>query len=152
MTRRTQGIAAWLVTWEWAGDHAKVDEPVVAVLNYRLGSARVRDFVERLYVALKYDVEEKIALGKQPTSNSYPAQFMTAGGVDWEGQIQCGHNPYLFARLVDNLRVERCENRRERVRWNERPVPEHLRQLNELRFDRISASTDPVNPRTSGES
>ena len=52
---------AWLVTWEWAGDHAKRADKVAAILNPRLGGDRVRELVEFLYMLDNSSLSEKLA-------------------------------------------------------------------------------------------
>jgi hypothetical protein len=103
----SQGRRAWLVRWEWAGNHASVEQPVAAILSPRLGGERVRLAVEMLYASLSYTPYEMLAVARQYGSfNPYPAKFATTsvqvGGrtahVRWAGEIICGHNPWLAAR------------------------------------------------------
>jgi hypothetical protein len=44
--------------------------------------------------------------------------------MPWGGEIICGHNPYLRARLVDDLTIERNDDGKEEVNWKERPKPD----------------------------
>lgn len=48
-------------------------------------------------------------------------------GVPFSGHIICGHNPYLFARLVDNLVYDgdEFEDNERLVTWDDRVVPEN---------------------------
>ncbi len=121
--RKERGISAWLVTWEHAGDHAKPRQRVAAVLNPRLSGQRVRELVELLYANELYDPSERIAFIKDRGRNPYPAQFGSLGGVPWTGEIVCGHNPWLEARIVDNLRAVKDGEGAEQFDWNERPKP-----------------------------
>jgi hypothetical protein len=57
-------MKAWLITWEWAGEHAKVDEPIAAILNPRYSPQRVRDIVELLYVNGMYSLGERASYAK----------------------------------------------------------------------------------------
>jgi hypothetical protein len=57
-------------------------------------------------------------------SNSYPAQFGALDGVPRQGEIICGHNPYLRARLVDDFSVEIEAEGNEKPTWKERPRPD----------------------------
>ncbi len=118
--------SAWLVTWEWMSEHARVEteKRIVAVLNYRWSGKRVLDFVENLYVAIKYSAWEKVdcAGGKTPRTR-HPAQFMTIQGVPWDGEIHCGDHPWLKARRVKNLRVTIHDDGREETLWDEIPIP-----------------------------
>jgi hypothetical protein len=51
MTLRTRGRTAWLVTWEWDGDHAGVADRcvVAAVLPWRFGPEKVALVTEPLF-------------------------------------------------------------------------------------------------------
>lgn len=133
-TGKRRGISAWLVTWEHSGDHAKPPTTVAAVLNPRLSGRRITEIVELLYANASYDPSERIAIAGRRASNPYPARFGTLYGTPWEGEITCGHNPWLEARLVDNLRAEKNSSGEERFAWDERPKPsnpvlESLRRL-----------------------
>ncbi len=44
-----RGVRAWLVTWEWSGEHAKRDEEVAAVFDPPMSAERIRGYVELLY-------------------------------------------------------------------------------------------------------
>ena len=127
--RSRKGIKAWLVTWEWVGDHAKPERKVAAILNPHWSPDRVREHVELIYVNSYYSISERIAYAKNRSFNPYPALFVRIDGIQWQGQITCGHNPLLFARLVDNLTATGEPDDEERVVWTERPKPD---------FDKIS--------------
>ena len=100
----------------------KPQHAVAAVLNYRRSSETVRQIVEILYVNAQYSLAERIAwAGKK--FNPYPAEFSELERRVWEGEITCGLNPWLWARLVDDLHVEIDEDGRERLLWTERPRP-----------------------------
>lgn len=51
-TKGERGIRAWLITWEWFGDHAEPDRKVVAVLNPRWSGNRVKEHVEILHASM----------------------------------------------------------------------------------------------------
>jgi hypothetical protein len=51
------------------------------------------------------------------------AQTGTLHGIPWTGQFTCGHNPCLFARLVDNLQFAQGPEGRSPAKWDERPAP-----------------------------
>jgi hypothetical protein len=120
--KKDRGRAAWLVTRHWVADHPKWE--VVAIFSPRLGGVRVREFVELIYVTGGYfALSEQLSMmwprhGRTP----YPAKFgQTKEGDPWEGEILCGHDPYLRARLVDDLTVERDADGKETTNWKERP-------------------------------
>jgi hypothetical protein len=115
---------AWLVTWEWEGAHAKPERRIAAILNPRWSPDRVRKYVELIYVNSCYSHSERIAYAKNRSFNQYPAEFVSVNGVPWEGEIICGHNPWLFARLVDNLAATGEPDDEEGVVWTERCKPD----------------------------
>ena len=116
---------AWLVTWEWTGDHARVkkEKEIVAVLNYRWRGQKVRSLVEQLYLSFEQSVWEMITVAHNRRGNTYPAEFETIEGVHWRESIRCGHNPSLYARLVHNLRVVISDDGSLETTWEERPSP-----------------------------
>lgn len=116
-------MKAWLVTWEWSGDHAKRGDKVAAIFSSRLSPERVREYVEFIYLS-EYTLSERMAYPKHKDQNPYPAKFGSLDGLPWEAEIYCGHNPWLFARRVDNLVVERDEHGKESATWTERPKPD----------------------------
>lgn len=130
------GISAWLVTWEWAGDHAKSERKIAAVLNPHWFPDRVREYVEFIYVNSSYAISERIAYAKNRSFNPYPAQFMRlAGGIPYEGEIICGDNPWLFARRVDHLAATGEPDCEEAVVWTERPRPDFDKMFRALGID-----------------
>lgn len=122
--KRRPGIKAWLVTWEWCSEHAKRDDKVAAIFNPRLGAERIREYVQFMYASESYTLSERMDWALDKTKNPYPAQFGTLDGVSWQGQIICGHNPWLEARLVDDLSVEVEPEGKEKPTWKERPKPD----------------------------
>ena len=122
-------MTGWLLTWEWIGDHAKKDKPFITVLNYRRSSEYVRKFVEQLYAIYYYSDQEILALARNKENNPYPAEFNAIKGVTWAEQITCGHNPFIFARLVDDLKFETDQEGNEVLKWDERPPPKLPNEL-----------------------
>ena len=119
--RRLRKASAWLVTRHWIADHAKWE--VAAILSARLGGLRVRPYVEFLHLTRDFTLSEQASMrwshhGQTP----YSARFgQNKNGNPWEGEIICGNDPYLKARIVDDLMVERDLDGRETVTWKERP-------------------------------
>jgi len=73
-----RGYTAWLVRWDWVGDHAKPEEPIIAILSPRTSGKEVLKFVERYYAAVSYTSAEKLALVRGTWPNPYPAKFGTS--------------------------------------------------------------------------
>ena len=117
-------MAPWLVTWEASDPSLLPERRVAAVLRGQYSGRTVRETVERLYASLVYTADELVKYGLRPADNPHPAKFTRVRGVPWEGEITCGHNPYLRARLVDRLRSVSREDGRTAVVWDERPPPD----------------------------
>jgi hypothetical protein len=122
--RKQRGRVAWLVTRHWIADHPKWE--VAAIFSPRLGGLRVREYVELVYVTSGYfTLSEQLAIiwpryGRTP----YAARLgQTANGDPWVGEVLCGDDPFLRARIVEGLKVERSEDGAEKVVWKERPRP-----------------------------
>ena len=117
--RQQKGLKAWLVTWEWCGDHAKPAERVAEILSPRLHPERVREIVELRYNR-ESSLSEKVAWRLRKKKQPYPAEFASVEGVRWHGQIICGHNPSLLARLVDNLVINVTAEGSQNATWTDR--------------------------------
>jgi len=107
---KPKGIKAWLVTRHWVSDHATREDQVIAIFSSHLGGVRVREFVELIYVTSGYfKWSDQVSMqwprhGRTP----YGAKFgQTTDGYPWQGEILCGDDPFLRARLVDDLTVEK---------------------------------------------
>ena len=121
--RKPRGITAWLVTWEHMGDHAVPPCRIVAILSYRWSAERVREIVELLYANSYFSPAERIAYAKNKSFNPYPVEFERVHGIRFLGRMTCGHNPFLYARLVENLIADKdCDETQ--VTWDERPGPD----------------------------
>jgi hypothetical protein len=120
---KKKGVKAWLVTWDYLGDHAKPNNIIAAILNPRWSAEKVREYVELLYANSEYTIAERIDYARDPKQNPFPAQFSCVNGGRWLRQITCGHNPWLFARKVENLHTENDNENKESVTWDELPIP-----------------------------
>ena len=128
-----RNMKAWLVTWEWLGDHAAVEQPIVSILSPRLSDKTVRKHVEQLYADLSCSFGERLLYLRKPGENPHPAEFdrkwiivdkSGRKGPMLTGRIHCGHNPHLHARKVADIKVQRDEDGNERLCWTEIPIPE----------------------------
>lgn len=107
--------SAWLVTW--VGTTGVPDDHVVAILNCRNSGGSIRNFVEQLFVTLQADTEMKLAYAKKPKDTPYRASMTPFQ------RITCGHNPWLYARLVTDLKAYG-----EKLTWTEPRSESELRQ------------------------
>ena len=105
-------MKAWLIRWSWGGDHAAVENPVVAVLSARTSAKDVQWYVERRYIEATASPDEKLSYARynQPQEPPYPARLE-------RGRIHCGHNPWLEASVVDDLRVEADAEGKDVLKW-----------------------------------
>jgi len=120
--KHKQGFSAWLVTREGSEGDAESQDKVVEILSPRMSPKRVREIVELLYHR-EATLSEKVAWRLRKQSQPYAAKFLMIEGVRWEGQIICGHNPWLCARLVDNLIIDIGADGKETASWNDRNTP-----------------------------
>jgi hypothetical protein len=112
-------MKAWLVTWEWSGDHAKANDPFLAIIDPRKSSKNILQLVEFLYAMNTFSISEQIQYANARRFNPYPAEFSRIDGIKWDGHIYCGANPWLFARKVSNLREVKAGEGRNRLLWDE---------------------------------
>ena len=121
---RRRGITAWLVTWEGTGRGLpRGNNRVAAVLSRHLEARNVALVIELLYGNRAFSLGQRVRYALDRKSHSYPAQCDSISGVPWDGRIMCGHNPYLEARRVNNLRVVARPAGGERLEWDERRRP-----------------------------
>ena len=106
-----KGQTAWLVTWEWSGPHAAVEDRLAAILRPRLPQRIVGEIVECLYAIHAYSPSEIALWTKRPQQNPYKAQWHN-------GFCVCGHNPFLQAAYVHGLVIEKnLESGLETITW-----------------------------------
>jgi hypothetical protein len=125
--KKIRGRTAWIVTRHWIAEYPRCE--VAAIFSGRLGGVRVRELVEVLYVSGgAFTLSEQLSMkwahqGQCP----YHATFgQTVDGQPWEAEILCGigNDPYLEARIVDDLTVERGADGKETVVYRKRPRPQ----------------------------
>ncbi|MEU8252311.1 hypothetical protein [Nonomuraea sp. NPDC048916] len=89
--------------------------------------------LEVLYAAREYEAVDKFdALNRNPYRAHYGSVTVDLPGegevqIAYMGRITCGHNPYLMARLVDNLRLKDPADPMAGLEWDERPPPRDRR-------------------------
>jgi hypothetical protein len=112
------------------GDHAQVapSDVVAGVFNPRLGHKTIMQLIEALYATRAYDATDKLnALTHNPYKAYLGTVQVSASGltqhVKWLGEVLCGHNPFLRARLVDGLRPSTDDSAVGGLTWTERARP-----------------------------
>jgi hypothetical protein len=112
-------MKAWLVTWERMGSHAQEMEPIAAILNSRTSGKRVLEIVELIYANEMYTLSERMLFARDKKRNPYQANYVTYQGAPCNWEIRCGHNPWLRARLVTDLKLISTENAQQTLTWKE---------------------------------
>jgi len=109
--RKERGQTAWLVSWEWSGPHAAVEDRIATILRPRLSQRVVGEIVETLYAIHAYSPTELARWSRRPNMNPYKAQWHN-------GDCWCGHNPSLYATYVHSLVVDADPSTGlETIRW-----------------------------------
>jgi len=100
---------AWLITSE---SNKKPYSKVVSILKYQKSSSQIMEYIIQLYVDLLYP-SERISFLKNRGINgiNYKPKLREKDG---KASIYIGHEPYLYARKVINLRVDK-----EQLTWDE---------------------------------
>ena len=101
----TRPMTAWLIKWNWMGDHAAVDEPYVDIVSARRSQEYISKYVQRLYGVFHHSLTERTDFERYRDQQERPylvRRDMTRTGL----VITVGHNPFLKARKVRNLVVE----------------------------------------------
>jgi hypothetical protein len=111
----------WLITWERIGKQVSIPKRIAAILNYRYGGSYVKKVTERLYTQEMYSPSELFLYTQSTKNNPYPASYGEINGIPWHGQVYCGHNPFLFARRVNDLEVIVLPSGEEDFKWEEIP-------------------------------
>ena len=95
-------MKAWIIRWEWIGEHADPDDPLIAILSARCGVGDVRKFIERFHVVATALAREQIeyARYREPREIAYRAS------VSRDGRIDCGHNPFIVGGRGDDVCLE----------------------------------------------
>jgi hypothetical protein len=96
----------------------------------------VAKFVELVYAGAMYEPDELVAFTTKPQDNPYRATFPRRlpdrygpGNMVWPVAVVCGHNPYVAAKLVENLRAVPAENGTSTLHWDPIQPPEWAQRI-----------------------
>ena len=94
---------AWIITLEGTSR----PEEVIGILSARKGGRTIKEYVEWLYALLNYSPAMHFCLANKGNSlNPFQANFATTStGVPVETIIFCGDNPFLVARLANDIEM-----------------------------------------------
>lgn len=124
MPRTQNKKSAWLITWEETTSSSKrLEERVIAIFDSRTGSGTIKEFIERFYMADE-TLSDKVYYSSRRHKYPYRAQYDTApnGGYLYYS-ITCGHNPWISARIVKNLRLRVDSEGVEHISFDKIPPP-----------------------------
>jgi hypothetical protein len=76
-----------------------------------------------MYINHTATISEQIVFAKSKRRNPYPAYYDTYRGANVTWQILCGHNPWLHASLIEELRLEVEADGKQKLSWIEFPRP-----------------------------
>ena len=115
---KRKATTAWLVTWVGTTRQLSADNCLVAIISGRRSASFVQTYVEHIY--LSYCSTAFDAVDGLNTS----IKKLGLHGTEAPPQhIIVGHNPYLFARKVEELKViQHLEDEIEEISWIELPV------------------------------
>jgi hypothetical protein len=82
-------------------------------LNWRLSQLSVEAFVEQAWASQRLSWFEQVAVAKNKKKLAYRAEPRQL----FEGQVTCGHNPWLEAKRVYDLEAFIDESGREHLIW-----------------------------------
>lgn len=100
---------------------------VAAVFRPQVNGRTVKRMMEVLYAQNETAAIDKLsALSHNPFLARFEVVKTLHGRVEWTERIFCGDNPYLYARLVDNLRVRDDSDPDLGLIWDERSKPAEL--------------------------
>lgn len=123
--------SAWLITWEWIGDHAKVENKVVCILDFRYSYMKISRFLEWIYIGSRFALYEQIAFVKNRDCNPYHVEYGLIetraskesglpSSTTFTGKMVYGNNPFLYARIVYDLQGYIDDQGKDHLRWKER--------------------------------
>lgn len=111
---------AWIITWEWLGGHVAVDDPLVAIFSSRKTEKWIKEYIENLYFFNFYQIVDWAYYANRRNKlklNTIIHRIPNGNG------ITSGENPWLYGRVVSNLKIEtNDENNCEIISWREPPI------------------------------
>lgn len=124
---------AWLLTWEWAGVHVKMQNKFVAIISSRYNSETIKQILERHYVSGFLSLYEQFSYTKSKKNCPYKVEKMTMGvpeslqkasslpaQIPFDESLIIGGNPWLWGRIVYNLETWIDKDDVEHLTWKER--------------------------------
>ena len=127
---------AWLITWISTDNHTKVKDEFAAIVSWRFGSKKIKEITKQIYISGFLSLPEQIAYTKDKKICPYKIQYTSISvskeiqemsslpsHVPFGESMIIGGNPWLWARIVDDLEAWIDEDFVEHLRWKEREKP-----------------------------
>lgn len=124
---------AWLLTWEWAGKHAEVEDKFVGIISSRQTDKTVKQALEQYYVSGFLSLHEQFSYAKSKKNIPHKAKNLTIEvskslqkvsslppRIPFSESIIIGGNPWLWRRIVYDLETWIDDNGVEHLKWKER--------------------------------
>lgn len=125
--KKNKGITAWILTWESPNNYGSTCRcDVISVLDYRLGCEYVKKYAIQIYVDKMFYPTERIDAVKAKFELPFPV--LSGDG----GTLSIGHNPWIDARKIRNLRVKTIDGK-EFFEWDEIDRTEIINKCRETR-------------------
>lgn len=121
-------MKAWLITEEMYGEGVEIKIlRVVSILSSRMYPSTVKDYLVRLEKdVMNYSLKYRMNVARNWK------KYSIYGVESWENGFKIGHDVWLLARIVDNVRVEVDGKGEEKLLWDEIPkksIEERRREL-----------------------
>lgn len=102
MAAKQKGKRAWVITCEQIGDHAKPDRRFVAAFSSRRSPEWIKQFVQIIHDVATLDPTEILYYMNRQRKVPYKTQDFHYKESRVMDKFTCGHNPYVFGRLVNS--------------------------------------------------
>lgn len=113
----------WLITWEWTGDHVKIEGPIIAIFSSRKSNSFIKEYVEHFYEMTVSPLSEIAYFANRKRKRPYKAKCDIINNIPHEFMITCGHNPHIYARQVSEFNIQIDETKEvEIIKWKEPPI------------------------------
>ena len=123
---------AWLITWEGTSQKITDENRIIGIIGSRRSESFVAELVEFIYLRNSSTAFEMAYVANRPKKKPYPVErVQIINGVPHGERLICGHNPWIYARKVENLNIE-LDGNVEIITWKE---PNNYRWKNKRKME-----------------
>jgi hypothetical protein len=110
---------AWLLTWEGTSPKITDNNRIIGIIGSRRSDSFVAELVEFLYSRNYSSAFDMAYIANRPKKKNFTAEkTQIINGAPHGERIICGHNPWIYARKVKNLKITQ-EDDIEIITWQE---------------------------------